>query len=136
MSNKDGHPPTYQPPAAAHYDAGPYHGPGSDLSPGQNMYNSPGGPPMQYNQYGALGPPPPQQGGYYGGQPPNMQYGPPMQGQGQGQGPQGGYYQNGPQGGYYQNGPPPQGKQGGTGGGICAGLMGALACCCCLDCLF
>jgi hypothetical protein len=128
--NKDGHPPSY--PQPAHHDAGPYYGPGSpppqnfSPAPGQNMY----GVPQQNNQYGPPpgagqdyygSGPPPQQGGYYGGGPgpqQGMNYGPPMQGQG------------GP--GQYQGR-----KPGGIGkGGLCAGIISALCCCCFLDAMF
>ncbi|EER26686.1 hypothetical protein D8B26_002913 [Coccidioides posadasii str. Silveira] len=75
---------------------------------------------------------------YYGGQQP--QYPPPQQGyypppqQGY---PQQGMYYGPPQQGY----PPPQGqyvedRRKDMGTGICAGILGALACCCCLDIIF
>ena len=111
--------------------------------PSQNPYF--GSPPPQHG-YGPQSPPPPQ--GYYGGgngqmqgpmQPGGMYYGPPQQGPG-GYGPQGQW--SAPPGGY---GPPPQGgmyyqdrgyhdRRDGKEG-ICAGIFGALACCCCLDAL-
>ena len=87
----------------------------------QNYYGSPA--PQQ--QYGS--PAPYQQGGYPQGQYQQGPYGPPPPQQGM-------YYQQqpyGPQGGYYDN------RGSGAGSGLCAGLMGALACCCCLDfCIF
>ncbi|KAI0899698.1 hypothetical protein F4806DRAFT_453576 [Annulohypoxylon nitens] len=96
------------------------------------------GAPPQAPQAAYQGGYPPQQPGY--GPPPNMGYyqqGPPPQGQYQG-----GYY-GPPQGqqGYYQQGYPPQGQyqhqQSSSGADGCLGvLLGALACCCCLDCLF
>ncbi|KAI0393183.1 hypothetical protein F5Y17DRAFT_459178 [Xylariaceae sp. FL0594] len=115
MSNKyDAPPPSYnqggpQPPQAAYHQQS-YGDP--------NQY--PGGyaptPNMSYQQQqGPYGPP--QQGGYY---PPQQQQGPyPPQ--------QGGYYP--PQGGYYQ-------EQDRGGSGCMGALLGALACCCCLDILF
>jgi hypothetical protein len=123
--NKDSQPPSY--PQPAHHDAGPYYGPGAppqqsfSPAPGQNMYGPPQqyGPPGSQQGYYGSGPPPP--GGYYGGGPgpqQQMNYGPPMQG--------------GP--GYYQGGQKPNGI---ARGGFCAALIGALACCCCLDaCVF
>ncbi|KAI9719764.1 MAG: hypothetical protein M1812_003252 [Candelaria pacifica] len=122
-------PPSYpaQPyPQPAHLDAGPANPYGSAPSPqpyGNNANYYGGGPPQQ--GYG----PPPQ--GYYGGQPQGG-YGPP----------QGGYYggpQQGPpqQGMYYQQGYPSQQQRGsGAKEGILGGLVGLMACCCCLDCLF
>ncbi|MCJ1449167.1 MAG: hypothetical protein MMC23_009686 [Stictis urceolatum] len=112
---------------------------------GEGNYNSPhpGGfqspmPPQGYNSYhsaGPYGPPVPQQG-YYGppGPQQGMYYGPPQGGPGS-YGP----YGPGPQGPYY--GGPGQGYRGygqyerdrGAGEGVCAGIFGALACCCCLD---
>ena len=102
-----------------------------------DKYNAPNYPPQSYQGPGS---PPPQGGyyeqdrGYYNGPPQGMNYGPP--------GPQYGGPQYG-QPGPYQQGPYPQQpmyvedrRGGGTAGGICAGLAGALACCCCLDCLF
>ncbi|KAI2637077.1 hypothetical protein GGS26DRAFT_470276 [Hypomontagnella submonticulosa] len=95
------------------------------------------GAPPQHPQPSYQGGYPPQQQGPYGDpnqhyqQNPGMGYYPP----GQGPPPQGGYYP--PQQGY----PPHQGQyqqpqeRGGSDG--CLGfLVGALACCCCLDCLF
>ncbi|EMC95691.1 hypothetical protein BAUCODRAFT_499058 [Baudoinia panamericana UAMH 10762] len=108
----EGPPPNY--PQQAHYDAGPA---GADPR-GFGNFGSP--PPQQ--QYGP-GPGPYQQGG-------PGPYGPPQQG----------YYQQQPM--YYQQAPPQQGgyygnrPSGGAGEGICAGILGALACCCCLDFLF
>ncbi|KAJ5575341.1 hypothetical protein N7450_009240 [Penicillium hetheringtonii] len=109
-------------------------------------YNKPTSPPPSYQhpaysgnfQQNAPSPSPGAANEYYGGQP------------------QGGYYQQGyppQQQGvvttvkvpmqYPQQGYPPQQYQqrgqhsGGSGaGGICAGIMAALACCCCLDILF
>ncbi|KAK8206570.1 hypothetical protein M8818_004403 [Zalaria obscura] len=120
-----GPPPSYpQQPAPAHYDAGPanasYYNQLSDPRAQQGYYGSPApqgyGSPAPYQQ-GPYGPP--QQQGYQQGP-----YGPPQQ--------QGMYYQQqpmyAPQGGYYQ-----QQQRGSSGEGICAGIMGALACCCCLD---
>ncbi|ERF75324.1 hypothetical protein EPUS_00116 [Endocarpon pusillum Z07020] len=130
FNNKAGQPPSY--PQPAHHDAGPYYGPGSPPPPqnygAQNMYGQPqpnqygGAPGSQQEYYGGA---PPPQGGYYGGGGPGpqqqMNYGPPMQGQ-----------QGGPGYNNYQNG----GRPGGIAkGGFCAAFMGALACCCCLDCL-
>ncbi|KAI4184907.1 MAG: hypothetical protein L6R41_004433 [Letrouitia leprolyta] len=113
MSNKHDAPPQY--PAQTHLDAGPYNPP-----PNQDYYGQNSNQAQSYYQQG-----PPQQG-YYGQQPPQPGYGPPQQGM---------YYQ--------QQGPPPQGyyaddrgRGSGAGGGLCAGLLGALACCCCLDFLF
>jgi hypothetical protein len=115
----EGPPPSYPPQA---YDAGPYQQ--------QQQYGSPA-PPM-----GGPGPygPPPAQNDYYGGQQQGYNQ-PPMQYQQQPMYPQQGYPQ--------QQGYPPQGQYvddrgrgGSSGSGICAGIMGALACCCCLDCLF
>jgi hypothetical protein len=109
----EGPPPSYPPQA---YDAGPYQQPG---------YGSPA-PPM--GGPGPYGPPPGGQQDYYGGQQQGYNQ-PPMQYQQQPMYPQQGY-------------PPPQGQYqdnrrgGSSGSGICAGIMGALACCCCLDCLF
>ncbi|KAL8666157.1 MAG: hypothetical protein Q9202_001664 [Teloschistes flavicans] len=113
MSNKYDAPPPQYPPQT-HLDAGPYNAP-----PANQDYYGGNQQTQPYNQQG-----PPQQG-YYGQQQPG--YGPPQQ-----------------QGMYYQQGPPPQGYyddgrgrgSGGAGGGLCAGLLGAMACCCCLDFLF
>lgn len=112
-------PPSY--PAQAH-DAGPYYQQNSGAA----------------NDY------------YGGGQPQQQGYYPPQQGYGQPQQNQQGYYPQGQQPMYYppqQQGYPPQqqqgyyandrGRSGGSGaGGICAGIMAAMACCCCLDILF
>ncbi|RMY21389.1 hypothetical protein D0867_03385 [Hortaea werneckii] len=125
-----GPPPGYiaSPPPAMHYDdprgmeMGGY---GSPAPPGH-----PYGPPAPYGSSPGL----------YGPGP----YGPPMQPPGPyGQPPPGQpmYYQQPPPGGPY-GGPPPGGyydgssRRGGTGEGICAGILGALACCCCLDFIF
>lgn len=139
MSNKydDAPPPSYPPPT--HQDAGPYPQPTPSPAPGHGTeyYGSPAPrdpnqlqpyPQQSYQQqqgYGGYGPP---QQGYY---PPNQQqgyYGPQQQGGGM-------YYapQQQPQG-YYGNQRP---GGGGASQGLCAGLLGATACCCCLDfCLF
>jgi hypothetical protein len=103
-----------------------------------NKYEDPpaysqAGQQQQYPQYPqeayhgySQGPP---AGGYYGGQ--QMHYGQP-QGpyppqQGYGPGPYGpGPYQQQPYG-YYDD------RRGGPG--MCEGLLAAMACCCCLDCL-
>jgi len=122
----EGPPPSYPPQA---YDAGPYQQPGAYGSPAPPM----GGP-------GPYGPPPNGNQDYYGGAGgPQQGYNqPPMQYQQQPMYPQQGY----PQQGYPPQGYPPQGQyendrgRGSSGSGICAGIMGALACCCCLDCLF
>jgi hypothetical protein len=87
-------------------------------------------------------------GDYYGGQPQQQGYYPTQQGYGQPQQNQQGYYPQG-QPMYYppqqQGGYPPQqqgyyandrGNSGSGAGGICAGIMAAMACCCCLDILF
>ena len=127
-----GPPPNY--PSQAHVDAGPawdqrvaspspyagnqvgpYQGPTPGFEQQDRGYNQ--------QQYGPPGP-------YYQQQGYPQQYGPP----------QGGYY-GPPQGMYYQGGPPQgyyAGQRGGpsAGEGICAGLLGALACCCCLDLMF
>ena len=111
--------------------------------PTQNAYF--GSPPPQQLGYGS---PPPQ--GYYGGpgpmpgpmmmQPGGTYYGPPQPGGPGGYGPQGqwaaapgGY--GPPQGGgmYYQDRGYYERRDGKEG--ICAGIFGALACCCCLDAL-
>ncbi|KAK4982537.1 hypothetical protein LTR66_009225 [Elasticomyces elasticus] len=125
----EGPPPKYpQQPPQAHYDAGPANA---------SYYNG-GDPRAQQGYYGS---PAPQQ---YGSPAPFNQgpYGPPQQQYQQGPGPYGGpqqgmqYQQQGPYGAQpgYQNG----GRGGRYSGseGICAGIAGALACCCCLDCLF
>lgn len=141
-------PPNYaQPKPQEHHDAGPYYPPGPNPSaspaPGpynqMNTFNPHNGdmraPEQAYGGYynpNQQGPP---QQGYYGGQPQGGYYGGPP-------GPQQGYYgQPGPQGMYYQQQPVqgyyadrPGGS--GSGGGICAGILGALACCCCLDMMF
>ncbi|OJJ50037.1 hypothetical protein ASPZODRAFT_128627 [Penicilliopsis zonata CBS 506.65] len=124
MSYKpEGAPPSYPQPI---HDPNAYQGtPVNSPPPGQEYYNQNGYyPPNQYGQ--------PQPG--YG--PPQPGYGPP-----QGYGappPQGMYYQQQgyppPQQGYYAD---DRGDRGmGAGGGICAGIMAAMACCCCLDILF
>jgi hypothetical protein len=115
-------PPSY--PAPVH-DAGPYY-PNSPAPQG-------GSPGTAQDYYG--GGQPQQQGGYY----PQQGYGQPQQ---QGYYPQGQpmYYPPQQQGyppqqqqGYYAN---DRGRSGDGAGGICAGIMAALACCCCLDILF
>lgn len=110
MSHND-KPPAY-PPQSYNQGPGPYGG-----DPNQQAYYQ-SNPNMGYGS-----PPPPGQGGYY---PPQQQ--------------QGGYYpppQQGyppPQQGYYAQ---PQQQQSKSGRDGCLGaLVGALACCCCLDCLF
>ncbi|KAI1825324.1 hypothetical protein F4861DRAFT_502424 [Xylaria intraflava] len=120
MSQKHDQPPAYQQggagpqaPQPVYHQQQPYGGgpnyPGYGPNPGMSYQQQPGGyyPPQQSGPYY-----PPQQGpGYY----------PPQQ--------QGGYYP--PQGGYYQD------SRAGAGAGGCLGaLLGALACCCCLDLLF
>lgn len=130
-SAPSGAPPSY--PQQTHQDAGPYYPPNPTGSPAPNPYNQMqpsgyyNGAPQQYEQY------------QYQNQ---NQYGPPQGWQQQGAPPQGGYYGVQPGGMYYQQQQmPPQGYYGGqsrgasAGEGICAGLLGALACCCCLDCL-
>ena len=112
----DGPPPSYPPQA---YDAGPYQQPGNYGSPAPPM----GGP-------GPYGPPPGNQD-YYGGQQQGYNQ-PPMQYQQQPMYPQQGQGYPPPQGQYYQD----DRGRGSSSSGICAGIMGALACCCCLDCLF
>jgi len=108
--------PDMPPPSYPAQDAGPYY------PPQQGGYGSPP-PPM--GGPGPYGPPPGQD--YYGGQQAPYQQ-QPMQ------------YQQQPM--YQQQGYPPPGQyqddrgRGSSGSGICAGIMGALACCCCLDCLF
>ncbi|MCJ1477478.1 hypothetical protein MMC13_006150 [Lambiella insularis] len=148
----DSQPPAY--PQQVHHDAGPINGyPGPSPSPAPSPYNAYGGfnnpsndprsgsqypgspapgvpaPGVAYEPYG---PPQPYYGNNVGpmqgyGQPQGMYYGQP-QGYGYGGGYGGGY---GQQGGYYQD---QRGYGGGNAAeGICAGLFGALACCCCLD---
>ncbi|KAL8830214.1 MAG: hypothetical protein Q9191_001554 [Dirinaria sp. TL-2023a] len=123
--------PNHPPPA--HLDAGPY-APASDPSPGSGAmeyYNPTQQHQQQYPQNN-YGPPVPYNQGGYG--PPQPYYGPPQQQQ------QGMYY--GPQQGYPPQGYQPQGYYANRGNGpgaaegICAGLLGALACCCCIDFLF
>lgn len=87
-------------------------------------YNGPQGPPPQ--GYYAPGPGQQMAGGYYGQ--PGMQV-PPQGMYYQQQGPMYGYPQQQPYGYYPQD-------RGMGGSGICAGLLGALACCCCLDMMF
>ncbi|EKV08928.1 UV-induced protein uvi15 [Penicillium digitatum] len=123
-------------------------------------YNKPTSPPPSYPaQVHNAGPYHQQQPGqspgaandYYGGQPQQQGYYPPQQGYGQPQQNQQGYYPQGQQPMYYSpqqqvQGYPPQQQQGyyadargrsdGGAGGICAGIMAAMACCCCLDILF
>jgi len=130
-----------------------------------NKYNAPSGPPPNYPQqaYTGTGNPGPGSPSPYGDQNLNQVaayntgY---VQPQGQGYGPPGGYYQQGFQQGPYEQGYPPGGPgygppQGGmyyqqqpmgyqqrggygssAGEGVCAGLLGLCACCCCLDLLF
>jgi hypothetical protein len=127
-----GPPPIY--PQQAHYDAGPYDLRGPASPPPQNQlvpypqseaYGGPAGQYGQsYNQGWGGGPPP---GGYYGGPPPGGYYGgPPPGGMG--------YYPQQPYGyqqpiGYQQ----PGGYNSTPTTGIFAGLLGLMACCCCLD---
>ncbi|KAI1402136.1 hypothetical protein F4819DRAFT_485912 [Hypoxylon fuscum] len=117
-----------------------------------NKYDEPPayGAPPQHPQASYQGGYPPQGPGPYGGDPnqqnhyqsnPNMGY----YQQGQGPPPQGGY-PGGPyppqQGGYYpqQQGYPPQGyppqQRNDSRDGCLGALLGLVACCCCLDCLF
>ncbi|KAI9808859.1 MAG: hypothetical protein M1827_007182 [Pycnora praestabilis] len=115
---------TYQQPQ--HLDAGPMYPPNPSPSPGPYYQSGPPGPyDGQRQGYGApqQGYGPPQQG-YYGGGPPQQQ---------------GMYYQQQPG----QYGPPGAygggagGRGAGVGEGLCAGLLGLTACCCCLDfCIF
>ncbi|KAF2770392.1 LCM-domain-containing protein [Teratosphaeria nubilosa] len=120
-----GPPPSYPQPA---YDAGPAAERGAAAQP---YYAS---PPPQQGQYGAPAP-------YQQQQPYQNVPGYPPQQQPYGQQPYGqpGYGQQ-PMGYYPQQQPPPGaygGRGGGAGEGICAGILGALACCCCLDfCVF
>ncbi|KAK0335736.1 hypothetical protein LTR91_019359 [Friedmanniomyces endolithicus] len=117
-----GPPPSYPP--QAHYDAGP-----APLSQGD---------PRAFGGYGSPLPQPqessfqaPYGAGPYGGPPQQQGYGPgPYQQQGQPM-----YYQQQQQQQPYGYPPPGQygGRGGGAGEGICAGLLGGLACCCCLD---
>ncbi|MCJ1439079.1 epithelial splicing regulatory protein [Xylographa pallens] len=146
-------PPAYPP--QAHYDAGPAF---PIASPAPSPYNAYGGfahpaaDPRSGPQYpgspapnGQYGPPQP----YYGNNNNNNGGGPMAVGPGYGQ-PQGMYYGQPQQQQYMYGGPPGGGGYGGYGGqgggyydqrghgggageGICAGLVGALACCCCLD---
>ncbi|KAI1769503.1 hypothetical protein GGR53DRAFT_461226 [Hypoxylon sp. FL1150] len=119
------------------------------------MANKPDAPPPAYGE-----PPQHPQPAYQGGYPPQSQYyGNQQQGyyqpnpnmgyyqQQQGPPPQGPYpggaYPAYPpqQGAYYQQGRPPQGyyqhqNQGSSADGCLGALLGALACCCCLDFLF
>lgn len=105
--------------------------PAPSYGQGQNQgFQSPppGGMVYGQDQYGG------QQQGYYGQQGPNPNYG-----YGGQQGYGGGPPQSGPGYGYgYQQQPNVvyERDRGMGGGGICAGLLAGLACCCCLDCLF
>ncbi|KAK2768270.1 hypothetical protein FQN54_000122 [Arachnomyces sp. PD_36] len=122
MSKYEHPPPSYPPPV--HQDAGPY--PQPTPSPNPYVQSPPPGNHAQdyYNQHPGGGYPQPYpQQAYQQGYPP--------------QGQQGGMYygQQPPPQGYYAGGQSP-GRDRGVGGGICAGIMGALACCCCLDILF
>jgi len=100
----------------------PYQGNGG-YPPNMNQQNGgyyAPGPQMGYQQQPqGYGP----QGGYYGQQ----QYPPQGYGQQGPYGPQGGGYYGPNQGGYYND------NRGGVGTGMMGGLLGALACCCCLD---
>ncbi|MCJ1290080.1 hypothetical protein MMC34_001615 [Xylographa carneopallida] len=143
----DSNPPAYPP--QAHYDAGPFPPPGPIASPAPSPYNAYGGfahpsnDPRSAPQYpGSPGPQPyynnnnnnnggPMAVGPGYGQPQGMYYGQPQPQQQYMYGgpPGGGYGGYGGQGGYYDQ----RGHGGGAAEGVCAGLMGALACCCCLD---
>jgi len=114
MSHND-KPPAY-PPASYDQNQGPYGG-----GPPQGGYHAQGN--MGYGS-----PPPPGQGGYY---PPQQGGYPPQQQGGYYQGQQGGYPP--PQQGYYAQ---PQQQQSSSKDGCLGALLGAMACCCCLDCLF
>jgi hypothetical protein len=122
-----GPPPNYSAPAnhSGGGEAASYYG---------NSSSAPAAPQNSYY--------PPQQGYSSPAPDPNRGFMPPQQGYPP---QQGGYPPQGypPQGGqpmyYQQQGyPPPQGyvQQESAAGGICAGVLSALACCCCLDILF
>ncbi|KAI1461375.1 hypothetical protein F4805DRAFT_453804 [Annulohypoxylon moriforme] len=106
-----------------------------DLPPAYAPSQAPQVPPAAY------GSPHPPQGQGYGQPQPMMMYQPPNQNPYQGgpyPQPQGQPYQ---QQGYYQPGYPPQGQypqqRETSGSDSCLGILcGALACCCCLECLF
>lgn len=109
-------------------DQPPAYGSGGPQQP-QAAYQ--GGYPGQQQQWDP-NQPPPQDRGYYQPQQNMGYYQPPPQGYPP---QQGAYYQQGgyPQQGYYQQ---PQ-QQSSSGRDGCLGaLVGALACCCCLDILF
>jgi len=150
MSSKTDAPPAYP----AHEDAGPYiqSPPPAASSDNRMMQHNDNQQAwtQQQHPYGSPSPGPQQQYGFYGptGGNPNYNGNGPYNNQYQ-------YNQGGQQGGYpggygapppgmyyqYQQGPPPGGyyhddRRGGTGTDVCAGLFGALACCCCLDALF
>jgi hypothetical protein len=116
MSHKVDEPPAYNqgphPPQQAYYG-----GQSSQYPPNDGYYQP--GPQMNYNQQYPAGPYPPQgYGQQQGPYPPQQGYGP------QGHHP--------PQGGYYQD---DRGRGAGSTG-ILGACLAAMACCCCLDCLF
>ncbi|KAI1658524.1 hypothetical protein F4813DRAFT_51805 [Daldinia decipiens] len=107
MADKADHPPAYAPPPQA-----------PQASYQQGPYGAPQQPYYQQQPGMNYGQPPPQGGYPAGPYPPQQQ----------------GYYQQpgyAPQG-QYQN----QQQQGDSRDGCLGMLLGALACCCCLDCLF
>jgi len=115
-----GPPPNFpQQPPQAHQDAGPYYPSNSPLPDMQNQVAT--YPPAQY-EYGQYQTQPYYQ---YNGPPGPMDYQQP--------GPQQGYFADNRGYGYQQ---PYQSGGGAAAEGICAGLLGALACCCCLELLF
>ena len=134
-----------EPPPAYHSAAQP--APSSNALTPYNAAPKPYEQPQQWTAPGSYPQPHPGfQGthpGFPGSPPPGGSYGlyaqPPPQGYYQGYGyPPNGYYSQG-QGMYYQQ--QPYGYQDRSGGaaaaeGIFAGLLGALACCCCVDMLF
>lgn len=126
----DGPPPPRYPSSPPPVHTGP-----ADVAPYQQnaQMTSWDQPPTQYNPGWQNQPPP---GGYYGPQPyPNPQQQQMYYQQQPGYGPGPGYGYGAP--GYFADdrgygyGPPGRGGMGAEG--ICAGLLGALACCCCLD---
>jgi len=124
---QDAPPPSYPPPThngspapgATDYYQQPY---GSSPSPSPAPYGS-----QQLYAQPAYGAQPQQQPQPYYQQQQQGPYGPPQGGMMYGQQPP-------PPQGYYANGRGQ--KQGGAGEGLCAGLLGLAACCCCLDFLF
>ncbi|KAI9736692.1 MAG: hypothetical protein M1834_000896 [Cirrosporium novae-zelandiae] len=114
----------------------PYGPPAVINDPSKGPYGAPVPYDQQQQQQYPQGPPPQ---GYYG-QPPQgqegMYYGQQQQPYGQ-QPPYGQQqpYGGQPYGGYYGQQEQRQRGNGATDG-LCAGLLGALACCCCLDFLF